>query len=227
MPQPVEDSDGEIPAAPGRSSKSRTIVRTWDSDDDEGEIVELPRKKKKKRKSASREPENHAGFWIRAIPFLIDYVLSGLMYLAIVFVLLLFTHIIYPEFELGGWIHHTILWCTSAFCILIYFVFMEASPLQASPGKLMFGLRVGNEEEEPASVPALMVREFSKFLPGMLYSTFFMDDEFFYSYMRDEFNLYHLLWLALFIPYLIAAFTPRKQALYDLIAGTYVYSYWE
>lgn len=223
-----EDAEAEIPEVRTRSQQSRTLVRSWDSDDEEGELVEVPRKrKKKKRKSTAREPENYAGFWFRLIPFLIDYVLSGLMFGVIVFGLLYINYQIDPDFELGGWISHSITWFASLFSIMIYYVFMEASPLQATPGKLMFGLRVGNAAEEPAWVPALIVREMVKFLPGMLFGTFIMDEEFFRSYMEEQYSLYHLLWLTLFIPYLVAGITPRKQALYDLIAGTYVYSYWE
>jgi len=76
----------------------------------------------------------------------------------------------------------------------IYEATLESSSRQATLGKMAMGLRVTDEQGRRISFARATARYFSKILSGMI----------------------------LFIGYIMAGFTARKQALHDLIAGTLV-----
>lgn len=75
-----------------------------------------------------------------------------------------------------------------------YFALMESSPLRATVGKLAIGIWVGDVHGDPITFTRASARYWLKTLSA---------------------------W-SLAIGYVIAAFTPRKQALHDLLAGTLV-----
>ena len=75
-----------------------------------------------------------------------------------------------------------------------YFAVMESSPLQATLGKLALGIRVEDRRGGPLTFRRASLRYWFKVL-----ST-----------------------LPLMIGWLMAAFTPRRQALHDLLAGSVV-----
>jgi uncharacterized RDD family membrane protein YckC len=77
----------------------------------------------------------------------------------------------------------------------LYFAGMESSPRQATFGKSIMSLRVTNTEGQRISFGHATGRFFAKIVSGMV---------------------------PLAIGYIMAAFTARKQALHDLIAGTLV-----
>jgi uncharacterized RDD family membrane protein YckC len=76
----------------------------------------------------------------------------------------------------------------------LYFSFMESSNLQASVGKLALGLKVTDTNDAKLSFGKALIRNVSKFISMM----------------------------TMFIGYIIAGFTEKKQALHDLIGGTLV-----
>lgn len=75
-----------------------------------------------------------------------------------------------------------------------YFVIMESSERQATLGKLAVGIKVTDMEGARISAGVAAIRYFSKILSGII----------------------------LLIGYIMAAFTPKKQALHDIIAKTLV-----
>jgi len=75
-----------------------------------------------------------------------------------------------------------------------YFVVMESSPAQGTLGKISLSLRVTDTHGDPITFRRATFRHLFKIL-----STLFV-----------------------FVGWLMAAFTPRKQALHDLLAGTLV-----
>ena len=77
----------------------------------------------------------------------------------------------------------------------LYFAGMESSPRQATFGKSIMSLRVTNTDGQRISFGHATGRFFAKIVSGMV---------------------------PLAIGYIMAAFTARKQALHDLIAGTLV-----
>jgi uncharacterized RDD family membrane protein YckC len=79
--------------------------------------------------------------------------------------------------------------------IWLYFAWFESSALMATPGKLALGLRVTDLDGRPTGFWRASARYFAKILSN----------------------------LTLGAGYLMAAFTARKQALHDLVAGTLVH----
>lgn len=77
---------------------------------------------------------------------------------------------------------------------LAYFTVMEGGPWQATVGKRVLGLRVTDTNGEPIGYGKAFVRNIAKIVSGVI----------------------------LLIGYIMAAFTARKQALHDMIAGTLV-----
>lgn len=75
-----------------------------------------------------------------------------------------------------------------------YYAIQESSPKQATIGKQAMGLVVTDIEGRPISFAKASIRYFSKILSALI----------------------------LFIGYIMAFFTEKKQALHDIIAGTLV-----
>jgi len=77
---------------------------------------------------------------------------------------------------------------------IAYFVLMHSSARQATLGKQLLGLKVGTVDGERISILRSLGRELGKIASA----------------------------IPMGIGFLLAAFTGRKQALHDMIAGTYV-----
>lgn len=77
---------------------------------------------------------------------------------------------------------------------LLYFTIMESSPLQATVGKMALGIIVTDETGNRISFMRANGRYFAKILSALI----------------------------LYIGFMMAGFTERKQALHDIIASTYV-----
>ncbi|WP_304544561.1 RDD family protein [Sulfurimonas microaerophilic] len=75
-----------------------------------------------------------------------------------------------------------------------YFIFLESSKKQATLGKRIFKIKVVNHEGERLSIANSAGRNFGRILSGLI----------------------------LGIGYLMVLFTPKKQALHDKLAKTYV-----
>jgi uncharacterized RDD family membrane protein YckC len=76
----------------------------------------------------------------------------------------------------------------------LYFALMESSPRGATVGKMVMGLRVVDEQGNRLSFLRATGRFFAKYISAII----------------------------LMIGFLMAAFTDRKRALHDIIAGTLV-----
>ena len=116
------------------------------------------------------EGERYAGFWVRTVAMVID-----------ILIMLPFDFIFGPLGLVTHW---------------LYFAFMESSSRQATLGKQILGLYVGDSNGDRISFGLATGRYFSKFL------SFF----------------------TLYIGFIMVAFTKRKQGLHDLICDTLVYS---
>lgn len=76
----------------------------------------------------------------------------------------------------------------------LYYAYQESSPKQATIGKQAFGMKVTDLNGNPISFARATGRHFAKWLSSII----------------------------LLIGYIMAAFTEKKQALHDMIAGTLV-----
>ena len=85
--------------------------------------------------------------------------------------------------------------CLDLILSWLYFAIMESSAKQATLGKMAMGLVVTDNQDNRLTFGRATGRYFAKLLSGMI----------------------------LMIGYIMAAFTEKKQALHDMIAGTIVY----
>jgi uncharacterized RDD family membrane protein YckC len=128
----------------------------------------------------------YAGFWIRAVAYIIDGVILtiGLAAAAFVFVDLFASNdsqvIIFFVMFIG---------------VVVYFPLMESSSKQATLGKLVVGIRVGNSQGEPISFLNAVGRLFAKYLSA----------------------------LPFYIGFMMAGWDSKCQTIHDKLASTYVF----
>lgn len=146
------------------------------------------------------EPE-YAGFWIRFLALFLDVLVSmvfGCIIGAVVFAVL------FGVYAASGNNLNTMK-ATASFlqivnCLLglmvgwLYHAFLESSEWQATLGKKLCGLRVCDSQGERLTFVKASIRYVSKFISGA----------------------------PCWVGYFMAAFTEKKQALHDIIAGTLV-----
>jgi len=153
-------------------------------------------------------PLPYGGFWERVAAYLIDGLILGIPFGIVVIAL------IFMFGGLGVMLHRSQMEPRAAAAFLapmfmtfflgmiffvllqwLYFAGLESSARQATIGKSVMSLRVTNLEGSRLSFGHATGRFFAKIVSGMV---------------------------PLAIGYIMAAFTERKQALHDLIAGTLV-----
>lgn len=151
----------------------------------------------------------YASFQRRTVAFIIDTLIVGSI-LALL-VLVVFPYFGFNVFETrtfpGTYYTGTFvsaaslifitLWIFTSYFIFfscLYFATLEASPKQATIGKMVVGIKVVNYTSERITFMRATGRYFSKILSQVI----------------------------LFIGYIMAGFTPKRQALHDIIASTVV-----
>ena len=140
-----------------------------------------------------------AGFWIRFAAYIIDAILITIVgwLIAAVFGIggVMNMDMSDPEAMsdavsgalMGLQVGIMVLW-------LIYFAAFESSKLQATPGKLVVGVRVSDAAGARIGIGRALGRALAKFVSAII----------------------------LMIGFIMAAFTDRKRALHDMMAGTLV-----
>lgn len=136
----------------------------------------------------------YAGFWLRFLAYLVDYVLMYLASLAIGFAIGFGIAATMGQSKSAGDIAGTSAGLISIVIFWLYWALQESSAAQATLGKRMLGLKVTNLAGERISFARATGRYFGKILSGLI----------------------------LAIGFIMASFTERKQALHDIIAGTLV-----
>jgi len=142
-----------------------------------------------------------AGFGYRVLAYLLDVILLCFLSLPIHLLLGTFsinwTAITSPDeveqamSAFAGPVYQLLSWILP----LAYMTILEASPLQATLGKLALGMRVEDERGERPGVGRILGRNVLKVITGPP---------------------------CCFLLYVVAAFTANHQAVHDMIAGTYV-----
>ncbi|MFL1674393.1 RDD family protein [Paenibacillus thiaminolyticus] len=151
----------------------------------------------------------HAGFWKRFFANLIDSIIIFILARLIVLIIaLLITSLMFETifislintFEhrtaeiLFGILSLTIAWGGSLSVLWLYYAIMESSRFKGTLGKLALGIAVVDERFEKVSFGRASARYWSKCVSVV----------------------------TLYIGFLMAGFTEKKQALHDKIANTYV-----
>jgi uncharacterized RDD family membrane protein YckC len=147
---------------------------------------------------------SYAGFWLRFVALIIDYLILGLLTGFIIVPILGAFGVMgsmgdmdeMDESFIAGMI--AALSGTVALVNIVinwlYFALMESSSWQATLGKRAVGVKVISEEGSRISFITATIRYIGKIVSGAI----------------------------LLIGYIMAAFTAKKQALHDMIASTYV-----
>ncbi|MDG4812272.1 RDD family protein [Hydrogenovibrio sp. 3SP14C1] len=135
----------------------------------------------------------YAGFWKRAVAYLIDAILLTFVLVLLGFIFAMFGVI---DFNAEGEMtrNGNFMDLLSILVSWAYFSLMESSSKQATFGKMAFGIQVTDYANQRISWVRATVRFFSKYLSAIL----------------------------LLIGFIMIAFTARKQGLHDFIASTLV-----
>lgn len=142
----------------------------------------------------------YGGFWIRVLAAIIDYaVLSAVLYPVIItFAGFRDWRTFHGEWDSGELLHFALVASTAKFFSVtaswLYEALMLSSSWQGTLGKKALGLRVTDEYGQRITFLRATGRHFAKYLS----------------------------WMTLCIGFLMVAFTERRQALHDFIAGTLV-----
>jgi uncharacterized RDD family membrane protein YckC len=148
--------------------------------------------------TAYAAPTHYAGFWIRFVAVIIDALALGIVVWPISGILALMIGAAGNQVNMPGvgihLVRGIVIWSLFIFAGWIYEASLESSSKQATLGKMALGLKVTDERGQRISFARASGRFFAKLLSRMI----------------------------LFIGYIMAGFTARKQALHDMIAGTLV-----
>jgi uncharacterized RDD family membrane protein YckC len=154
-------------------------------------------------------PAPYAGFWLRAVAYLIDAAIMGVVFGAIVaiavgtlgmsffrgFIPGVYNRPANPMFPAAILGVIFILIPITVVVTWLYFAKMESSERQGTLGKIALGLFVTDAQGRRISFARASGRFFAKFITGLI---------------------------PFFIGYIMAGFTEKKQALHDMIAGCLV-----
>ncbi|MFA8344441.1 MAG: RDD family protein [Rhodothermaceae bacterium] len=158
----------------------------------------------------------YAGFWVRALAFILDHLILGFVKTILFIPLTVFLNLSFmlpgtnedsyfavynsvqyedPSLFIVAFIFSVmIFFVINSLIEWLYFAFFESSNNMATPGKMILGLKVTDFEGKRISFGKATGRYFAKFLSSMI----------------------------LAIGYIMAAFTERKQALHDILANCFV-----
>jgi uncharacterized RDD family membrane protein YckC len=161
--------------------------------------------------AATMEPPAHivyAGFWLRLVAYIIDGIIIDIAVFGVAFVLGIVFGLAMGFTGHASDLHGAdsstasavsamlgaVIYILAIAAVWLYFALMESSAWQGTVGKKILGLKVTTMEGHRLGFGQATGRFFAKILSG----------------------------LTLFIGYIMAGFTARKQALHDMIASTLV-----
>ncbi len=141
----------------------------------------------------------YGGFWIRLVAYLIDGILNNIIGVIVGVVLgiivgLSSTSAATELTPSNVFMLRIISFILSIFTTWLYFALFQSSKYMATPGKMLFGLIVVDKEYNRLSFAKATGRFFATLVSTII----------------------------LFIGFIMAAFTNKKRALHDMMAGTYV-----
>ncbi len=150
----------------------------------------------------------YAGFWLRFVAYVIDGIISCVAFALLLIPLFVLTGAgaalgrIFSEGDIsddmGAFLGVGFIFGFFGIILVVswlYNALSESSSWQATPGKKILNLKVTDMEGQPISFGRASGRYFAKIITGMI---------------------------PLFIGYIMAGFTEKKQALHDMIAGCLV-----
>jgi uncharacterized RDD family membrane protein YckC/RNA polymerase subunit RPABC4/transcription elongation factor Spt4 len=143
--------------------------------------------------SLQRLTISYAGCTRRAAAHILDMLVILFAFYGLGFVIGLLSPFLGGDAPADGPTWHTVTYGLTIVCTWLYFAIFESSPRQATPGKVILGMRVTDEDGEGLTFFFATVRFFAKFLPGPL-----------------------------LVGYLMALVTERRQAFHDKVVDSVV-----
>lgn len=150
----------------------------------------------------------HAGFFKRWAALFLDQLILGVAYYAVVLVVFLLVAAItgisglatFDSDEPPAWVILAYLGTLAGYYIAagLYYTLMESSSRQATVGKMALGIKVVDRKGQRLS----------------------------FAHAVGRWLAASLSYITLYIGFLMAAFTAEKQALHDMLAGTFVVDRW-
>lgn len=151
---------------------------------------------------------NYAGFWLRFVAVIIDAIIVGVAQSLIIVPILGVMGFNFAtnlqngdmtEAETVGMIAGMMATMGTTMLIsgiigIIYYVLMETSKYQGTIGKIALGLKVTDMNGDKLDISKSLIRNLGKIISGII----------------------------LYVGYMMAGFTEKKQALHDIIANTLV-----
>lgn len=148
----------------------------------------------------------YAGFWLRSVAYLVDFIILGIVFGALILVgaaiigfgvIATTLHNADNPAAIPAAIVFLILSVAAASLLVswLYYAWMESSASQATLGKLALGLYVTDMQGRRLSFARASGRFFAKFITGLI---------------------------PFFLGYILAGITEKKQALHDMIASCLV-----
>ena len=136
----------------------------------------------------------YGGFWIRVLAYIVDTIIVGVIYAIIgMFFGLGFDSVMMEDAQAASMMTSA-MGLLNILIVILYSVGFISSSLQATPGKLLVGVKVTDDQGQRISILRALGRELSKIISALI----------------------------LLIGYIMVAFTDRKRGLHDMIAGTQV-----
>ena len=123
---------------------------------------------------------HYGGFWIRFVAAILDGIIFGIPNAILQFALMLLTGSLMLSY-------------LPSLIVLALTIYLDGV-VGGTPGKLILGLRIVNEQGASIGIPRAILRYLAKIVSGVI----------------------------LFIGYIMIGFTQKKQGLHDMIASTYV-----
>ena len=157
--------------------------------------------------AANPAPVEYAGFWLRVVAYMIDALVMGVCFGAVIIALLFLTglgsvldrlHSGGDPSEFGALLGVTFIFVFAGIAIIgdwLYHAYLESSDWQATVGKKVLNLKVTDLEGRPISFARASGRYFGKIISGLIPAG---------------------------IGYIMAGFTEKKQAIHDMIANCLV-----
>lgn len=172
----------------------------------------------------------YAGFWRRFVAAFIDGLIVGAVQIVLFVVLLAAGAIsmsnLQPDASAEEYGHTMlIVYIVSAALLpaeILFFSIMESSSRQATPGKMVLGIKVTDIDEKQVSLGRAIGRNLIKLAPGIIVIALAI---IIFAVASDPMTMSPLISLVsilLVIPYVAIAFTAKRQGLHDMIANCLV-----
>jgi uncharacterized RDD family membrane protein YckC len=154
----------------------------------------------------------YAGFWLRVVAALIDFIALGIVSKIAMFFVPTPTVVFPANPDFDTLMHYAEASNSTVEIALVtlltwaYFAFQESSSAQATLGKRALGIRVSALDGSRMSLGKATLRAWPIYLPNLFWSL--------------GIGMAGLVTLVAFVACLTVAFSSRKQGLHDMMAGT-------